>query len=151
DEMLAILTLESTRARCALVGEDLGTVPDGVRPAMARHGMFRIHVGQWHLPAKPGDRPAPSPAESVAALNTHDTATLAGWWPAADIEDRADRKLITAEQAAGERTERAAARQALLACIDEQPGLSEVERAMVGATADLAKGPAEVVLVSLDD
>jgi 4-alpha-glucanotransferase len=29
--------------------------------------------------------------------------------------------------------------------------LTEVERAMVGATADLAAGPAEVMLVSLDD
>jgi len=153
EELLAILTLESTRARCALVGEDLGTVPEGVRPAMARHGMYRIHVGQWHLPTRVGDRPAPSPAESVAALNTHDTATFAGWWRGADIADKADLKLITPEQEAAERAEREAARQALLACVGSRvpEHLSDVERAMVAATADLAKGPAEVVLVSLDD
>ena len=154
DELLAILTLESQRARCALVGEDLGTVPDHVRPAMARHGLFRLHVGQWYLPAAVGDRPAPAPAESVASLNTHDTATFAGWWRGADVDDRRALGLITEAQDAAERAERADARDALLAYVRPrlaQPGLTDVERAMVGATADLAHGPAEVVLVSLDD
>src|SRR5262249_53223379 len=148
DELLAILTLESTRARCAIVGEDLGTVPDGVRPAMARHGLFRIHVGQWVFPTRVGDPPAPSPPEPGAGLNTHDTATFAGWWRGADIDDRFDLGLISAEQEAKERGERETSRQALLAAVDERPRLSDIERAMVGATAGLATGPAEVVLVS---
>ncbi|HEU0033603.1 MAG TPA: 4-alpha-glucanotransferase [Kofleriaceae bacterium] len=153
DELLAILTLESQRAKCALVGEDLGTVPDQVRPAMARHGLFRIHVGQWFLPAKVGERPGDSPPESVATLNTHDTATFAGWWLGADIDDRRDLGLITDEQDARERIERATAREALLAFVKPTPTdhLTEVERAMVGATDDLARGAAEVVLVALDD
>ena len=154
DEMLAILTLESNRARCALVGEDLGTVPDHVRPAMARHGMFRIHVGQWFLPAKVGQRPAASPADSIASLNTHDTATFAGWWRGTDIDDRSDLGLITRAQDAKERAERAESRTALLAFAQARTSndhLAEVERAMVVATEDLAVGPAEVVLVALDD
>jgi 4-alpha-glucanotransferase len=153
DELLAILALESNRARCAVAGEDLGTVPDGVRPAMARHGLFRLHVGQWFLPAKPGDRPQPPPPESIASLNTHDTATFAGWWRGADIDDRRDLGLITAEQDADERVLRDQARAALLAFVQPRADgvLTEVERAMVGATADLAAGPAEVVLVALDD
>jgi len=153
DELLAILALESNRARCAVAGEDLGTVPDGVRPAMARHGLFRLHVGQWFLPTKPGDRPEPSPPESIASLNTHDTATFAGWWRGADIDDRLDLDLITDEQDADERILRDQARAALLAFVQPRADgvLTEVERAMVGATADLAAGPAEVVLVSLDD
>jgi 4-alpha-glucanotransferase len=154
EELLAILALESSRARCALVGEDLGTVPDAVRPAMARHGLFRLHVGQWHLPARPGESPAPSPAESVASLNTHDTPTFAGWWRGADIDDRSDLGLITPAEDAIERTERDRARAALLGFVEPRRDgehLTEVERAMVGATADLAAGPAEVVLVALDD
>ncbi len=158
DELFAILTLESHRNRCALVGEDLGTVPPQVRPAMERHGMFRIHVGQWFFPTRVGARPEAAPRASVASLNTHDTATFAGWWRGADIDDRRDLELITAEQEATERIEREAQRVALLAYV--QPGsqgiaggdpLTDVERAMVGATADLAVGPAEVVLVALDD
>lgn len=154
DELLAILCLESHRAKCALVGEDLGTVPDYVRPAMARHGLFRLHVGQWFMPATIGDAPSPSPAESVASLNTHDTATFAGWWRGADIDDRRDLDLITAEQDAAERLERAEQRAALLAFAGASTAsdtLTEAERAMVAATTDLALGPAEVVLVALDD
>jgi 4-alpha-glucanotransferase len=154
DDLLAILALESSRAKCALVGEDLGTVPDQVRPAMARHGLFRIHVGQWFLPARPGDTPGRSPPESVAGLNTHDTATFAGWWRGADIDDRHDLKLINDEQDQRERVERDAARRGLLDYVRSRfadDNLTEVEHAMVGATADLAQGPAEVVLVALDD
>ncbi len=155
DELLAILTLESHRARCAVVGEDLGTVPDQIRPAMARHGMFRIHVGQWFLPTRAGGRPEPSPTESVASLNTHDTPTFAGWWRGADIDDRRDLDLITAEQEAAERVERDAQRVAVMAfataAIPTDETLTDVERAMVACTTDLALGPAEVVLISLDD
>ncbi|HEU4733818.1 MAG TPA: 4-alpha-glucanotransferase [Kofleriaceae bacterium] len=153
-ELLAILTLESSRSRCALVGEDLGTVPEQVRPAMALHGLFRLHVGQWFLPGVPGEAPSPSPAESIASLNTHDTPTFAGWWRGADIDDRHDLGLITDEQDAEERVARDQARTALLAFVEPRVSggvLTEVERAMVGATADLAAGPAEVVLVALDD
>jgi 4-alpha-glucanotransferase len=154
DELIAILTLESHRARCAITGEDLGTVPPQVRPAMERHGMFRLHVGQWFFPGKLGDAPEPAPPNSVASLNTHDTATFAGWWRGADTDDRRDLGLITAEQEADERAERDRQRAALLAhaaarAVDD--ALTEVERAMVAATADLAAGPAEVVLVALDD
>ena len=154
DELMAILTLESRRAGCAIVGEDLGTVPDHVRPAMALHAMFRLHVGQWALPARRGDHPAPSPAESVASLNTHDTATFAGWWSGADIDDRRALDLITDAQDTTERTERAAAREAVLAHAgDRHAGVpyADVERALIVSVEDLALGPAEVVLVALDD
>jgi 4-alpha-glucanotransferase len=136
------------------VGEDLGTVPDQVRPAMARHGLFRLHVGQWSLPAAPGEAPAPSPAESIASLNTHDTATFAGWWRGIDIDDRRDLGLIAEAQEAEERVARDRARVALLAFTRPEISdgiLTDVERAMVAATADLAAGPAEVMLVALDD
>jgi len=154
DELLAVLTLESHRATCAIAGEDLGTVPPQVRPAMERHGMFRLHVGQWFFPSKVGDAPEPSPRDAVASLNTHDTATFAGWWRGADIDDRRDLGLITKEQEDAERAERDLQRVALLAhagarLVDDT--LTDVERAMVAATTDLAVGPAEVVLVALDD
>ncbi|MGE5182126.1 MAG: 4-alpha-glucanotransferase [Acidobacteriota bacterium] len=154
DELLAILALESKRARCAVAGEDLGTVPPEVRPAMARHALFRLHVGQWFFPTRVGERPETAPAESIASLNTHDTATFAGWWRGADIDDKRDLGLVNADQEHAERVERAAMKDALIAFGGTRPGedvLTEVERAMVAATADLALGPAEIVLVALDD
>ena len=151
NELLAVLCLESQRAKCALVGEDLGTVPDGVRPAMQKHGLFRLHVGQWFLPAKPGDPTGASPPGSVASLNTHDTATFAGWWQGADITDQLDLKLIDAKTRDRLLAERALSKQAVLETAVDLPLLSDVGRAMVGATAELAVGPAEVVLIALDD
>lgn len=154
DELLAILTLESRRACCALAGEDLGTVPDGVRPAMTKHGLYRLHVGQWQFPAAPGGSPTPSPAEAVASLNTHDTPTFAGWWRGADIDDKRDLGLISGDAEHAERVARDRTRAALIAFSGATLAgdtLTEVERAMVAVTTDLAVGPAEVVLVALDD
>ena len=158
EEMLAILTLESLRNLCIIAGEDLGTVPDHVRPTMTQHGMFRLHVAQWSFPNKPGGDPDPSPAEAVASLNTHDTPTFAGWWRGADIDDKLDLRLIKDAQADVERKERAQQKTAILAFAEAHGAptaaadtLTEVERAMVSMTADLANGPAEIVLVALDD
>ena len=153
DELLAIVVLESHRNHCAVAGEDLGTVPPHVRPAMQRHGMFRLHVGQWFFPTTPGAAPEPSPHEAIASLNTHDTATFAGWWRGGDIDDRRDLGLITEAQDAAERHTRESEKRALLAfaAATHDDHLTEVERAMVAATEDLARGPAEVMLISLDD
>ena len=51
DELYALVTLESHRHQCAVAGEDLGTVPPEVRPALARHGIARLYVGQFNMPA----------------------------------------------------------------------------------------------------
>ena len=90
-------------------------------------------------------------------MNTHDMPTFAGWWRGADIDDRRQLGLIDDVQELDERTSRNQSRAAVLAYVDGLPAvpgadqLTEVERAMVGVTADLAAGPAEVVLVALDD
>jgi 4-alpha-glucanotransferase len=119
---------------------------------MAKHGLYRLHVGQWSFPDRVGEAPKPAPPGSVASLNTHDTATFAGWWRGADIEDKRALGLIDGEQERTERIERDRQRTALVAFARPVlDGLTEVERAMVGATADLAIGPAEIALVALDD
>lgn len=154
EELLAIVTLESSRACCAVAGEDLGTVPPEVRPAMNRHGLFHLHVAQWFLPQHPGEKPTPSPPSAVASLNTHDTPTFAGWWRGADIFDKRELGLIDERQEKGERHDREREKTALLAFADAQlhgDTLTEVERAMVAVTTELAIGPAEIVLVALDD
>jgi len=154
EELLAIITLESVRAKCAVAGEDLGTVPAVVRPAMTRHGLYRLHVGQWFFPSQPGGKPATSPVEAVASLNTHDTPTFAGWWRGTDIDDKRDLGLVDGAQEHAERLHREKEKTALLAFSGaklEGDMLTEVERTMVAVTEDLATSPAEIVLVALDD
>jgi 4-alpha-glucanotransferase len=154
EELMAIITLESNRTRCSVAGEDLGTVPEVVRPAMAKHGLYRLHVGQWSFPWEAGQRPEASPAEAVASLNTHDTPTYAGWWRGADIDDKRDLGLIDDDQQKHEHVDRERQKTALLAFAGaklEGDLLTEVEQTMVAVTSDLAVGPAEIVLVALDD
>lgn len=114
EELLAIVTLESVRAGCAVVGEDLGTVPDYVPPAMARHGLLGLHVGQFNLPSEATQPRVAVGARVVASLNTHDTATFAGWWRGSDIDDRAALGLISAARQQAEHASRASARQLAL-------------------------------------
>src|SRR5688500_9559420 len=52
EELYAIVVLESVRNRCAIVGEDLGTVPDYVPKAMRRHGLRRMYVVQYEARPK---------------------------------------------------------------------------------------------------
>jgi 4-alpha-glucanotransferase len=78
EELYAILCIESHRQRCAVAGEDLGTVPDHVRPTMTDRGVHRLFVAEfgWHWrDGRPELEPAPPGA--VASLDTHDTVTFA--------------------------------------------------------------------------
>ncbi|MCW2962022.1 MAG: 1,4-alpha-glucan branching enzyme [Thermoleophilia bacterium] len=81
EEQWAIICLESVRANCVVIGEDLGTVPPVVREQMREHAARRTYVMQFEL--FPGDVDAPirpAPADALAAVNTHDTPTWAKVW-----------------------------------------------------------------------
>jgi len=172
DELFAILCLESQRHACALVGEDLGTVPDAVPPAMRRHGLAGLHVAQFALPGHLGQPLGDAAGTQVACVNTHDTPTFAGWWRGHDIDDKLALGLITDEQAARERLERIVARPAVSAAAGEAAGIagpaaaeaaaavaaaggaseSETARAaLLGVVRHMAAGAAPVVLVTLED
>ncbi|MBE7448645.1 MAG: 4-alpha-glucanotransferase [Kofleriaceae bacterium] len=148
DEIYAVVAIESHRHQCAVVGEDLGTVPAEVRPAMRRHGVASLFVGQFAMPGAPGQAMAVPAAEQVASLNTHDTPTFAGYWRGADIDDKLALGLIDGAEAEVERGERAATRAALGA---DDPGDDACRAAMRACTRALAASPAHVVLVNLED
>ena len=57
DEMLAVIALEADRTGTAVVGEDLGTVPDEVRAGMERSRMLRSWVFEFEATA---DVPLPT-------------------------------------------------------------------------------------------
>src|SRR5690242_12412934 len=102
EEMYAILTLESVRNEALIVGEDLGTVPGYVRPALARHKVQRTYVMQFEVTPKI-DRPLPDPqVDSVAALNTHDMPPFAAFWEGLDVQDRVELGLLDGEGASVE-------------------------------------------------
>lgn len=85
--LTAILSLESNRARCLLIGEDLGTVPEGFREYMAAHGLLSYKV--FFRQKKPDGTFIP-PHDylymSLSQSSTHDQATTSGFWQNEDIE-----------------------------------------------------------------
>lgn len=147
EEMYAVLCIESHRNRCAVAGEDLGTVPDGVRPMMTRHGFRRLHVAQFGMPWEVGHGLEAPPSDSVASLNTHDTPTFAGWVAGSEIDQRVELELITTEVAEGEHADRARQVTATRAAVDATDDAATV----AGLYRALAAGPADVVLVTLED
>ena len=118
--LLGVLALESQRARCLVVGEDLGTVPDGLRERLAATDVLSYRVLWFEREGADFVAPARYPAKAAACVSTHDLPTIAGWWTGADIDERHNLGLLSEDQARTARDERRIARQALAdACVRE--------------------------------
>ena len=117
DDLIGHVALESQRARCMVVGEDLGTVPEGFRDRMTRANIAGMRV-LWFERDGPRLRPpARNPPLSVACVATHDLATLAGWWQGADIGERLALGLLTLAQAGEATTARREEKRGLIAAL----------------------------------
>ena len=89
-DLLGILALESQRNRCLVIGEDLGTVPDNVRHALAINRILSYRVlyfeKDWHHGTiRP---PAEYPHCAVCTSGSHDLPTLRGFWQGSDLDLR---------------------------------------------------------------
>jgi 4-alpha-glucanotransferase len=151
DEWYALLSIASNERDAVVVGEDLGTVPGYVRPAMRKHGLLRTYVAQRE--ANGAGLPEP-PAESVAALNTHDMPTWVGFWRGTDVPLREELGLIDHTQA----EEMLEARRRLRTALpDSLPGVPrdadgiDPRPSLDGALERLAQSRAAIVMVSLGD
>jgi 4-alpha-glucanotransferase len=152
DEWYALLSIAANERRAVVVGEDLGTVPGYVRPAMRAHGLLRTYVAQREADGARG-LPEP-PAESVAALNTHDMPTWAGFWRGSDVPLREELGLIDHEQAERMLEARRGIREALPVTM---PGLrpdadgADPRPSLEASLERLARSRAAIVMVSLGD
>ncbi len=153
EELYAVVTLESVRTGCGVVGENLGTVPPEVNPALERHGLLGMYVLQFELRADGPPRP-PGP-NCVAGLNTHDTPTFAGFWSGRDIADRRELGLLDDARAAAEEAARQELRAGVLAFLRAAGLLSPDEdhpaAVLRGLLTFLGRSEAALVLVNLED
>ncbi|WNL44138.1 4-alpha-glucanotransferase [Dyella sp. BiH032] len=86
-ELLGLLALESWRHRCVVIGEDLGTVPAGLRHTLARHGVLGLDVLLFTRDAQGGfTDPAHWREAAVAMSTTHDLPPLTGWREGVDLD-----------------------------------------------------------------
>ncbi|HEX2152341.1 MAG TPA: 4-alpha-glucanotransferase [Stellaceae bacterium] len=88
-EVLRLLALESRRHRCAVVGEDLGTVPPGFRETMQAANVLSYRIVAFERRDDGSFMPPGEyPALAAASAATHDLATVKGFWLGRDIEWR---------------------------------------------------------------
>lgn len=86
-DLMRLLALESWRARAIVVGEDLGTVPEGFRGEMERRCFLGMRVLWFERNARGGfRRPADWDRPAAAMTSTHDLPTVAGWWSERDVD-----------------------------------------------------------------
>ncbi|HEY5250273.1 MAG TPA: 4-alpha-glucanotransferase, partial [Acidimicrobiales bacterium] len=151
EEMRAVVALEASRSGTAVVGEDLGTVPDRVRVAMAHDRMLRSWVFQFET--SPSD-PLPTASErSLASWGTHDLPRFAAYWDGEDIDDRERSGTVDRATADAERAKREANRSALQAAVHlEGHGLGrDTGELLRSCLRHMAAGPALLMLVDLED
>ena len=168
DDLLRIVALESYRQGCAVIGEDLGTVPPGFRDRMRNANVLSYRIMRFERSADGGFAPPRDyPPLAAAAAATHDLATLEGFWLGRDIAWR--RRLGLYPDAAAEATEtaeRANDRRLLLDALAAEGLLTVVECGRFLSAAGepgyhpllgeliqrwLARSRARLMLVQLED
>jgi len=169
NELLAVVALESVRARCIVIGEDLGTVPAGFREALARKKIFSYRLLQFEVDDGGFLAPAQYPSLALVSTGTHDLPPIGAYWTASDVSLRARLSLIDEAAESRERGERARKREQLLQAFDSELGPDAARSARFRAAADapgdrntlaeialaanryLARSPGRLLMVQLED
>lgn len=164
DDLFRLVALESVRSRCLVIGEDLGTVPDGFRERMARTALFAYRVMVFEQTDGRFKRPDEFDAAALAIFATHDLPSARGWWNGTDIGRREKLNLYPrADMVQGERDARAADRVKLVRALAEQ-GLLPSSFPVAGNLSDedaqalsdaahayLARCKSRLVMVQIED
>ena len=163
-DLLGLIALESRRQGCVVIGEDLGTVPEGFREPLAAAGLLGCRVLYFEQDDARRFRPGASyPEACLASISTHDLPTLRGFWVGRDIDWRERLGLFAdPEQPERERVERARLRRELLRVLaaegllppelDPQEPPAELPWGVVLALHRmLARSPAQIVVMQLED
>jgi 4-alpha-glucanotransferase len=86
EALLAATAQESVAHRCVVIGEDLGTVPEGFRAKIADWGIWSYQVMMFerdeHGSFRGIDHYTPN---ALVTFNTHDLSTYAGWRSFSDL------------------------------------------------------------------
>ena len=141
-DLLDIVALESHRMRAVVVGEDLGTVEDGVREQLSEQNVLSYRLLYFEQ-----EPPSHWPAKSMAAVSTHDLPTIAGLWGNVDTDDR--REYTNEDEAALVRQ-----RADLLATLTNGRRVDPegaADDAIVAAYSRLTQAPSRLLSATLDD
>src|SRR5262249_18864501 len=145
DALLAVTSLMSIAARCIVIGEDLGTVPENFRETLADWGIWSYQVMLFERSGA-GAFAAPNSyrENAVVTFGTHDTATFAGW---REHHDLAVKRALRFDPRETD-SERAGALNSLAHAL-QQRGFGAVEFPTVARY--LADTPSRLLVISCED
>jgi 4-alpha-glucanotransferase len=87
DALLAVTAQESIAHQCVVIGEDLGTVPEGFREAIADWGVWSYQVMMFERDDHGRFRGVDHySTNALVTFNTHDLSTYAGWRCLSDLK-----------------------------------------------------------------
>lgn len=159
-DLVNLVALESQRHRAIIVGEDLGTVPEGFRETLYDHGLMGMRVLWFERDHGFFIDPSRWPAAAMATTSTHDLPTIAGWWRGRDIDWREKLSLFApGSDAAKERAVRQEEQRLLWgafrhAGVTERtapPPADEPAPAIDAALRFVAKTPSPLAIVPIED
>jgi len=144
ETLLDVIVDESQRRRCVVIGEDLGTVPDGFREILKRRGIWSFQVMLFEREHDGGFRsPGSYQTEALATFSTHDLPTFAGWMSGHDLRTK---RRLNIDPGEGDDA-RLVSRRRLAEAVRTVAGGERFD----GAAAFLAQTPARLVMVALED
>lgn len=156
DDLLRLLALESHRHQAIVLGEDLGTVPAGLREKLAARQILgmRVLLFEQH---ETGQFKALEewPDNALATTSTHDLAPLNGWWQARDIDWNNRLELIDAATEQRWRESRELERSGLRTLLEKEVALAagpvEADRLIDASVRFLGQTQAPLVLLPMED
>ena len=151
ESLLSVIAIEAARARCLVVGEDLGLVPNGFRERLNGAGLLSYAVWQYE---NHGDGTLVSPEAlrpfALACFGTHDTPTLRGFWYGQDIAWWQRMGWLNGGTARARHDERSRQRAGLRAQCTMPPNASP-DKIADAVQARLTTAPSALVALQLDD
>jgi glycogen debranching enzyme len=149
DALIAVTALESQRHRCLVVGEDLGTVPDGLRDKLAAAEIFSYRVLWFEREGQGFKPPGNYPARALACLASHDLPTFSGWRAGRDIEIAHAIGQLAAESIPLRKT----MREEEVRLLDALAGSGPADEVSASAAVHrlVATTPSQIMLVQADD
>ncbi|WP_297839402.1 4-alpha-glucanotransferase [Pseudomonas sp.] len=156
DDMLRLLALESWRYKAVVLGEDLGTVPEGMHDKLSARAILGMRVllfEQDNAHFKPILKWSD---EALATTSTHDLPTLTGWWNELDIEWSRVLGLIDEQAEHQARDNRQREREGLRHALSQDHAnfrnqLSECEQVIDASVRYLGHTRAPLVLLPMED
>jgi glycogen operon protein len=147
EALMHLVGEESHKAQCMVVGEDLGTVPDGLRERLARGNFLSYKVLWFERDEQAFRQPEAYPYLSLACLGSHDLPTFAGWEQGTHLD--LDRRLKRNPDEAKQRRDYEIERQALLSLFDA--ARISTDDLMRAAHEFLARTGSAVAFAQVDD